>query len=513
MAVVEGDRAWLWPDNVDDGAKQEDVPQKVKADLILDLVLISLLSLVAWMTRIYHLSIPASVAWDETHFGKFANHYIKNEFYFDVHPPLAKMLIAGAGYLTNYRGDFAFKQPGDAYEQTPYYGMRLLCATMGSAVVPMGYVAVRVASSARTPALLAAMLLLAETSLLTASRFILLDPIMLFFIQAALTATFLFRACRTRPFGVWWWTSLATTGVMLGCAISCKFVGLFIVLFVGLYTANDLWELWGDLRVSIRTWTAHFAARVGTLILLPIIVYLACFWLHFAVCYRSGPGDAFMSSGFQTTLQGSEIYNRSMPQYIALGSVVTIKQFSHADSMIQQQQVTAYRYRDENNRWLIKTTNPLNETHDNYEDMHTQYLIRSGDRIRYAWFIPPPALPVDHQIHKVVTCYGDQGIGDVNDEWIIWKEDGQHGDHIQPVVDRIRLIHGWENVTRLCALASTGKKLPKWGFEQEAAKAPLTCVIASDSRPACLYGTLSFTITGGLRKTFPSLKCKVSGPA
>lgn len=65
-------------------------------------------------------------SWDETHFGKFANHYIHGQFYFDVHPPLGKMLIGLAGYLTGYRGEHEFKQPGQPFGDSHYYGMRLV---------------------------------------------------------------------------------------------------------------------------------------------------------------------------------------------------------------------------------------------------------------------------------------------------------------------------------------------------------------------------------------------------
>lgn len=49
---------------------------------------------------------------DEVHFGKFASRYIKTRYFVDVHPPLAKLLITLAGFVSGYNGDFDFKEIG-----------------------------------------------------------------------------------------------------------------------------------------------------------------------------------------------------------------------------------------------------------------------------------------------------------------------------------------------------------------------------------------------------------------
>lgn len=43
-------------------------------------------------TRFYKVEEPDHVCWDETHFGKMGSWYINRTFFFDVHPPLGKVL-------------------------------------------------------------------------------------------------------------------------------------------------------------------------------------------------------------------------------------------------------------------------------------------------------------------------------------------------------------------------------------------------------------------------------------
>lgn len=84
------------------------------------------------------IHFPAEVVFDEVHFGKFASYYLRGEYYFDVHPPLGKLLIAAVGYLVGYDGHFLFDSIGDSYvdNQVPYVAFRLWSCICGTMVVP-----------------------------------------------------------------------------------------------------------------------------------------------------------------------------------------------------------------------------------------------------------------------------------------------------------------------------------------------------------------------------------------
>lgn len=76
-------------------------------------------TLIAVALRFYRISEPRQVVFDEVHFGGFASQYLKGTYFFDVHPPLGKLIIAGIGHIYGYKGTFAFKDIGDAYETDP----------------------------------------------------------------------------------------------------------------------------------------------------------------------------------------------------------------------------------------------------------------------------------------------------------------------------------------------------------------------------------------------------------
>lgn len=193
--------------------------------------------------------------------------------------------------------------------------MRVLPALLGATLPIQAYLTLRALALSPLSALLGALLVLFDNALTAQSRLILLDSPLVFF-----TALTILCWCRfsnidqQRPFSRAWWKWLGASGLSLGAVASCKWVGLFTIATLGLSTVSQLWNLLGDLRVSPRVWLKHFAARALGLIVLPCVVYLACFQVHFTLLNGSGEGDGFMSSAFQHTLRGhgmDDTYARS----------------------------------------------------------------------------------------------------------------------------------------------------------------------------------------------------------
>ncbi|XP_034015477.1 protein O-mannosyl-transferase 2 [Thalassophryne amazonica] len=426
-------------------------------------------------TRLYKIMDPPHVCWDETHFGKMGSYYINRTFFFDVHPPLGKMLIGLAGFMTGYDGTFPFLSPGDKYGGHNYWGMRGFCAILGSCLPIFAYIIVLELSLSYTAALITAALLIFDTGSITISQYILLDPILMFFIMAALLSMVKFNQQGDRPFSAPWWLWLVLIGVNLAGALGVKFVGLFVILLVGLNTASDLWRLIGDLRLSLVDITKHLLARVFGLILLPLFLYFTIFAVHFVVLNKSGPGDGFFSSAFQSRLIGNKLHNASMPEYLAYGSTVTLKNLriaggylhSHLDLYpdgvgAKQQQVTAYFHKDYNNLWVVhRQTDHANQS-------ETPDLIRHGDIIRLEHKETTRNLhshlheaPLTKK-HYQVTGYGINATGDANDLWQVEVYGGRKGDLVKVLRSKVRFLHQATG----CVLYSSGKTLPKWGWEQ-----------------------------------------------
>lgn len=441
----------------------------------------------ALITRLYRIGKSPTVIWDEAHFGKFGSHYLQHEFYFDVHPPLGKMLVGLAGLLSGYNGSFEFKS-GESYpEGSQYYvGMRIILALFGVAMVPVAWSSSGALGWNKRSRHLLAIMVLCDNAWLVISRFILLDSMLLCFTFTTVHGLLMFHQQQRRPFSSKWWFWLTFTGLSIGCVMSVKWVGLFVMSLVGLYTIEDLWDRFGDLKMPVRTYLRHWCARALCLLAIPLTVYLISFKLHFMILSHSGPGDAQMSSLFQAHLKGNDFADS--PLEVAYGSRLTFKNMGYGGGLLhshvqtypvgsQQQQVTCYHYKDNNNEFIVTPVieqQQLPAPGSEEEKTAPLRMLRNGDTIRLRHVQTgrnlhshKVAAPVTKENYEV-SAYGNDTVSDSNDYWVVEMVDDMHqgkaklGMQVQSLTSRIRFRHQNQH----CYLRAANAVLPQWGWKQ-----------------------------------------------
>ncbi|KAH6887920.1 family 39 glycosyltransferase [Thelonectria olida] len=458
------------------------------------------LTVVSTVVRVFKIFQPTSVVFDEVHFGGFASKYIKGKFFMDVHPPLAKMLIALVGWLAGFNGNFDFKEIGKDYLEpgVPYVSMRLFPAICGVLVAPCMFFTLKAVGCRTMTAAMGAGLIIFENGLLTQARLILLDSPLV--VATAFTA--LAFSCFTnqhelgpeKAFSLTWWFWLILTGLGLGVTFSIKWVGLFTIAWVGALTLVQLWVLLGDSKnVSMRLWFKHFCARAFALIVIPATFYMAMFAIHFAILRNPGDGDGFMSSEFQATLNNKGM--KDVPADVLLGSRVTIRHvntrggYLHSHPLMyptgsKQQQITLYPHKDDNNIWLLENQTqplgvdgqPINGTLA-WDALPEPQYIKDGTVLRlfhrptnrrlHSHDVRPPITEAEWQ--NEVSAYGYEGFeGDANDFFrveIVKKK--SHGslakERLRTIETKFRLVH----LMTGCVLFSHKVKLPDWASEQQ----------------------------------------------
>ena len=78
--------------------------------MILPLILTAL----SLITHLAFFGYPSAVVFDEFYNGSFISAYHTGSFYFDIHPPLAKLILTFFGYLVDIPYDVDFGAIGNA---------------------------------------------------------------------------------------------------------------------------------------------------------------------------------------------------------------------------------------------------------------------------------------------------------------------------------------------------------------------------------------------------------------
>lgn len=264
------------------------------------------LALISGCLRFFYFSQPHELVFDEIYFGKFVINYFSSTNYFDIHPPLGKLLIFfwakifGFHYLENQEAITLLSDPKNLFI------LRLVPAVFGTLLIPLVFKFVEILTHSKKISLFAAFFILFDNAYLTYSRYLFLDIVLVFF---GILALYLFFVCikkmslplYEKPKKLI--TSLIFTSLALGATFSIKWTGLAIW---GIVIASLIWYA---LKRKIVFKYAIFA--LITFIIIPAIFYFVTFALHFTLLKESGPDDGFFSPEYLKTLK-----NNNLPETI-----------------------------------------------------------------------------------------------------------------------------------------------------------------------------------------------------
>lgn len=449
----------------------------------LDHLLLFLLLAIGVAVRLYNLPLPSGIVFDEIHLGNFIDEYYKGTFFIDVHPPLGKLLYFWIASLLNWDGEYEFSDVNAPYDSGfPYLSMRMFSATCGIISILATYGTLRASLCRPLVAFFGAYLVAIENANITLTRQMMLEGPLILGISLTLYTHKKFELAK--PFTKKWFKFLISTGIFLGILTSIKLTGLFTFLWVGVNTAIELWNILGDLDVTLIDLFKHIIYRVFGLIVIPATIYLGCFAMHFVNLPYNGSGSGAISPSFQASFMDAEDLT-NMPVEVSYGSTVTIKHnelesYLHSHDHIYktgsgEQQVTLYGFSpDVNNEWIIETKNKnrMGLLQEKFRP------VKDGDTVRFYHKVTGKYLHVndlrpplsEHDYANEVSCAGDRDmLGDINYEFkirILLKK--SHSNLSLPLIK----LRATESVFQIlhrgteCVLLAHEDQLPSWGFYQ-----------------------------------------------
>lgn len=157
--------------------------------------------------RVWRLSFPGETVFDEVYFPKMASQYLAGEAFFDIHPPLGKLIIA--------LGEMMFGNTT--------IGWRIMPLLAGLALLPASYWTMMQLFDNRKMALVSVFLLSIEGLFIVYARTGLMDGFIALF--GILAIGFCWRFVKKRLAGDLAWGTMIATGFFAGLALAVKWIG------------------------------------------------------------------------------------------------------------------------------------------------------------------------------------------------------------------------------------------------------------------------------------------------
>lgn len=262
--------------------------------------IIAVLLFLAIGTRFFAFGYPNQIVFDEFHFVQFTERYFDGKYYFDIHPPLAKLIMASTAVLVGHEPNttFIFNHIGQQYADSAYKAYRAAVSIAGVLLALSLYVFAFQLFKNKLIAFLSGFLAIFDNALITQSRFALMDIFLLLFGITGLIALWAARS-QEKKTGTRVLLYIVA-GIFLGCCVSVKMTGALFLGVAGIILLADFLTRKGRRLVASGYGLLMASCAIG--------IYLFWCWIHLALLPNSGTGDAYMTGPFRATLIGNEYY-------------------------------------------------------------------------------------------------------------------------------------------------------------------------------------------------------------
>ena len=260
--------------------------------------LIAVLLALSIGTRFFLFGYPNQIVFDEFYFANFTSRYFDGAYYFDIHPPLAKLMMAGAAKILGRSPDvsFSFSSIGQKYSNDAYKIFRGVVGIFGVLLILGIYGLARELFKSKWIAFFAGLFAVFDSALTAQSRFILTDVILLAFGVGGLWLLMVSR----RSAGWKKWALFGLASLAVAGSFSVKWTGL---VFFGIFGAILVFDLIKGRKMK------DFLVKLPLFLFIAAVFYLFVLSVHLFLLPKTGTGDLYMSPGFRATLEG-DVYQK-----------------------------------------------------------------------------------------------------------------------------------------------------------------------------------------------------------
>uniref|UniRef100_A0A7S4IJL3 P-type domain-containing protein n=1 Tax=Vannella robusta TaxID=1487602 RepID=A0A7S4IJL3_9EUKA len=316
----------------EDDAHLEEILEKAPSSTWLRSIAIDLAVIVVLLTLTvsklyYRIEEPNSLVWDETHFTKFSTWYVTGHYFVDIHPPLAKLIMAVFIWLSGYQpldesnvqwwthdGFVGTQDYVNIYNSDTYIYVRMGSLIAGSLLVLATYLTMRIIGCRRATAAFTTWMVMTDHLITIDSRIILTDVYLWMFHVMTIGCSFASTRAKS-TIGMLFMCFV--TGLLLGCTVSVKYTAFGTIGAVGIHQAVFVFHcIYRTMKRNfarepskrIPSWLIFFhhiyVAIWKALIILGVaaFVFLSVWIIHLHYLPYKGQGDGFMEQRFVESL-------------------------------------------------------------------------------------------------------------------------------------------------------------------------------------------------------------------